>query len=214
MALTGQGERGEKAELTPVELLEKDLRDNYESNFLEPGVVYEFPRPRNPGQTMGSECDLQTGVSQELELVIKAGKEFYFLVDTSTRFNKSEQLKRPEYVRGTFLARFNPDSTAQVVDYSAGWVFEGTTTRALNAKIRREGSDVSVAQDVEGVVGIVDEGSKNWIEIFKQKTPEEHDPEIIADESIKPNTLNLGGGSSWQIDSQQVFDKMKWSLKG
>lgn len=212
MALTGQGERGEKAELTPAELLERELRNNYETDFLEPGVVYEFPLPRNPGQTMGSVSDLQSGVTQELELVIRAGKEFYFLIDTSTRLNNSKQLKSPDYVSGIYLARFKPGDTAQVVDYSAERAFDRGTARSLNAKIGREGSDVSVAQDSEGTIGIVDEGSKNWIEIFRQKTPVEHDTENLGDEPSAPNSLRLSGGSSWQVRPSQVLDDMKWSL--
>jgi hypothetical protein len=216
MVLTGrsEGEQERKVELTPSEVLEKDLRDNFDPDFLEPGVVYEIPQPQNPDQAMGSTSDAQSGVSQRLRAVIKAGKEFYFLIDTSTRIN-SRPLKSPDYVSGTFLARFKPNDTAQKVDYSTELPFEGMTTRRLNAKIRGEGSDVSVAMDTEGTVGVADEGSSGWIEMFRQKTPEATDAKDSDDKDkkpVEPSTLKLKSGSTWQLHTSRVVEAMNWGL--
>jgi hypothetical protein len=222
MVSTSQGEGGQEKEkeLTPSELLEKDLRDNFDPDFLEPGVVYEIPRPQRSDLAMGTVSDIQSGVSQELRAVIKAGKEFYFIIDTSTRVNPnqyySKQLRSPDYVSGTFLARFRPKGTAEMVDYSTEETFQPVTTRRLNARIQREGSDVSVAMSTEGTVGVADEGSSKWIEMFRQKTPEATDAEGSEDKDKKPaepSPLKLKGGSTWQLHTSQVVEAMSWGFR-
>lgn len=188
-----------KAEPTPREALERQLRQgHFESDALELGEVLEIPKPKNPNQTMGSAPGEPWGVNQELIAVIKAGQDYYFLIDASARV-KSYWTDCADNINGTFVAKFRPDTTSQVVNFSVERDFEDATIKQLSTRIRRPGIDVTIAQDEDGVVGIADEGSKEWIEVFRQN-PEQ------------PTLLELNGASAWYLRSSQIMDAIEGTL--
>jgi hypothetical protein len=205
MTSSDKGEQEKKIELTPTEALEHELRQNFESVLLGTGVVYELPQPRNFELGMGSASDMPGGVSQDLRAVIKAGQDFLFIIDTTTR------MQSPDYLSGTFLAEFRPGDTSRVLDFSTERSFDGSTIRTLDTRIQWSGMDISVAMSTDGTVGVVDEGSKSRIELFKQKPPETADPNKPDEKPEEQKTLKLRNGSTWQLHTSQVVNAMDWS---
>lgn len=204
MATTELEIQGEKAELSPYESLEKDLRERFEAEVLIPGITHELSRPHNPSQTMGSTSDMKLGVDQQLRAVIKAGEACYFLVDTYARM-KPRLSHMPEYVSGMFISRFSPGSTARLVDYSVELDFEQSTIRPLRSRIRIPTIDLSIAMDSDEVVGITDEGSSRQIEVFRQSDVGMEQPE-------SPSKLMLDGESAWYMHSSDVVGAINRTL--
>jgi hypothetical protein len=178
-------------ELTPRQALDKALREgNFETDALEPGVILEIPQPRNPDQTMGSAPGEPWGVNQELRAIVRTGQEDYFVIDASIRL-KSIQSNCRKCIDSTIIARLNPDGTSSLVDCSIRDNFDDTLYKKLRARLGRPGVDVTIAQDAEGTVGVVDGGSMAPIKVFRQNPDE-------------PTPLEIKGSPVWYVDPQPL----------
>ncbi len=209
MSLELMAKNEEKSELTPHETLVKDLREQFETDLLDLGVVHEIPQPKNPDQTMASHPDQRSGVFQDLRAVVKTGQEMFFVIDASIRVSVDlDGFRRPSYVNSTLFAKQVPGETAQILDFSRQQIdFEQRDIpRHLKKKVVSRDAEFIVAQGEDGVFGILNENPAEPIEVFKQKLSSGSDEE--------PSKLILRGDDAWCVHSKQVFGAIKQSIIG
>jgi hypothetical protein len=144
-------------------------------------------------------ADPMNGLSQELRAVVKAGDELFFVIDAVTRLSR-HGLRRPDYVDSTLFARYESGIGTEIIDFSREPrrlnVWDGT--KHLNIGISGATTRFTVAQSDDRLVGVVDEGSSEKLEVFTQKTPD--NPDDI------PRTLKPIDERIWSVSG---FDLMK-----
>ena len=149
---------------SPAEV-KKAIRDRYESTVVDSNTVFELP------EGSMSDCGNRSeGVYQDLMAVIKAGDDYFALIDVFA-INKSGS--GPETITETVIARHRPGQRAElvgVVGQNKEPIVIGRshqTDMGLGSTVSRE--HFGVAQDETGKIGILDLGSTNRTEVFKSK---------------------------------------------
>lgn len=165
-------EHGEKSERTPYKTFVEDLKTNYESKLLEPGIVFEIPPISQTGQSMASCFNESEGVIQELRAVIKFGETLYPIIDATIRIESSDN-KQPRFASTTLVAKFMPNQRAEIIDISRKRgrldVGRGSSTQA-DAVPRNQ---FSVIQAIDRSIGIIDHFSQQGTVVYTKKQTED-----------------------------------------
>lgn len=149
------------------------LRDLYQNTTLRGGKL-EIPAFRNESQM--SSCDNRTEeVSQQLRAVIKAGQEFFGIVET-TALIKIQGEPKPYIVESTVLTKHNADERASIVaiiERGHGTEYVGRAhQQGLGDQVSRH--HFQLEQNLDGSITVVDGNtdgtpSTNGTEVFELK---------------------------------------------
>lgn len=191
----------EKSNMSKVETREsaKDigskLQERFKTELLDHvGVIAEVGVYKHEYDAMSEIFNSEEGVSQALECVIKAGNEFFCVINSSfqSETDGSRQVN-------TILTRHITDGRAEfigIIEENSKLSIGRSPENGLDKTVSR--SHFSIAKREDGLIGIADNGSTNHTEVFssnqKGKNPFE---EIDTANPIYDNKF-------WSMKSEEL----------
>lgn len=171
-----------------------DLKNRYNSETLtSPDQVHVVKSPEDGGDYLSIAYNQQEGARQYLRAMIKAGEEFFSVIDCSvdnndgTKTDKSILARHVSGGRAEFAGEIGVNS---VIKIGRG------PDNDLNKTVSRE--HFAVAQDEKGQFAIVDLRSTNKTEVFYPKS----DGSGISEIEDKNNPLN--NINFWSVKSSEL----------
>lgn len=144
------------------------LKDRYDSEVLKPNTVHRIPELGPDGTPMDSCGNSSEGVDQKLRALIKAGDEFFGVVDVDLIL-RSDSGERPQFVNRTVLTRHIPGERAEIIGFidniGKPLVVGRQFQPGLSGKTSRDHFTIGTLS--EGNVGVVDDKSSNGTEVFQ-----------------------------------------------
>ena len=195
-----------KSEIIPdeTEVLVADLRKLFESTHLEPDVVIEIPLPKLAEQSLASTADRLGGIYQDLRAVIKSDEELFFVIDAVVRTDdEGSRRRRPEYAVSTLISKHLPGQKSEIVGFhrNRGAIDIGSDPIGqIDLSVRSPKCQFSVAQAVDGSIGVIGHESARKIEVFTQKTTDD------------PNQLSPVRSDHWIVDPATLCAAVESSL--
>jgi len=187
----------EESKVSKVETLEsaKSIRARLQERFKielldRVGVISEIGVYEHEYEPMSEIFSSKEGVSQTLECVIKAGNEFFCVVNSNVQSETdgSHQVN-------TLLTRHIAGGRAELMDIieeNSALSIGRSSENELDKTVSR--SHFSIAKREDGLIGITDNGSTNHTEVFSSKQKGKN----IFEEIDTANPL---------------YDKNFWSIK-
>lgn len=178
-----------------VGIIENGLKQHYEATLLTDSMqIIEIPAitsTESRTEIMNGARNQSEGVEQYLRCIIKAGTELLSCVDVIAINDRGESYFQ------TIITRFIPGKRAEFLGFldreEAPIIIGRDSLDPNNKLVSRE--HVYIAQNEEGVIGIVDANSTNHTEIFSSK----QNP--FGKKDIKNPTEDI---NIWSIKSAQA----------
>lgn len=191
-----------------VHSITEGLRSRYDTAVLKPGKVHEIPAMIGSRQAMASCGNSYEGVGQDLRALIKAGDEFFGIVDVLSIVRTDNG--RPTVAESTVITRHKPNSRAEFVgflDKDQGSITIGRSHQPdLSAKTSRD--HFSVVQARDGSIGVVEtQITTNGTEIF---TPSKNNKFGISERLLHMDTVDAAEDIDfWSVKSADMQELME-----
>ena len=197
-----------QASLETVHSITEGLRARYDTAVLTPGKVKEIPARFDSKQEMAVCGNAYEGVDQHLRAFVKAGDEFFAIVDVVSIVRPDG--KRPIVTENTVITRHKPNNRAEFVDFVDKDQTPITIGRSyqpgLSAKTSRE--HFSVVQARDGSIGIVEpKETTNGTEVF---TPSQNSKFGISEKLLHMDTVDAAEDNDfWSLKSKSIQQLME-----
>lgn len=157
----------------------ESLRAKYKSEMVDPMSALKIPTLERDDQMMAHCISADEGVDQRLRAVIKAGNEFFCIIDVLAIDQISPGVK-PTFMEGTAITRHIPgkENRAQLIDFFGDQMpihIGRDYSPELKYSPETSGKHLAAIQSESGSVILLDEHSTNGTEVF---TPDKDSPNI------------------------------------
>ena len=195
-------------EIEPTESapeIAKSLRAKFKSEVIDPADFAVIPMPKTDEQFIGSCANLDDGVDQRLRAVVKAGREFFGIVDVRA-IGGSDESDGPIFLQSTALTRHIPGERAELIGffhYHQPINIGRAHSPELNFSSETSGRHFTAQQNEGGAVLIFDQNSTNGTEVFTLNPALQH-----TDLKSPIDDFDF-----WSVQSASIKTKLAESLK-
>lgn len=151
------------------------LEKIYKTTQLQPNTIHTISTNIENGEMKACENTDDGRVEQQLLAVVKAGNEFFNIVNVNT-FDRSDDPRSPIIVEGIAVTKRNPDGRAELVDFidKNEKVYFGRSFQGQQLGETVSGKHFAVGVRDDGLVAIADFGSTNGSRLY-EKNPKPSD---------------------------------------
>ena len=184
------------------------LRARYDTEVLKPGEVHEVPALFGAKQEMAVSGNPYEGVDQHLRAMVKAGDEFFAIVDVKSIVRPYGE--HPTVKDATVITRHLPNKRAEFIGFldkdKKTFTIGRSYQPGLGVKTSR--NHFSVVQAPDGSVGIVENNkTTNGTEVF---TPSKNGKFGVSERLLHMDTVDAAEDIDfWSVKSANMQELME-----